>query len=287
MEMLTAARDREEHARLRENVVREQASRPVGRDFYALRNDGSEFPVEIALTPTQTENGLMVLSTVIDISERKQREERIRAALDEKELLLGEIHHRVKNNLQVIHSLLDLQAMRIKDPTAQRMLRDSENRIRSMSLIHQTLYQSNDFAGVDFQYFLRMLSPALMKAYGPERGGVELNIDVQQVQLPIGVAIPCGLIVNELVTNALKHGFANGRQGNIWIELASTATDEISLAVSNDGAPIPEDLNLDQQTTLGMQLVRLLTEQIHGRSEIQRAHPTRFTVRFPFAQQGP
>jgi two-component sensor histidine kinase len=223
----------------------------------------------------------MVLSAIVDITERKHREERIRAALQEKELLLGEIHHRVKNNLQIVDSLLDLQAGRIDDPAVQMMLRDSQNRIRSMSLIHQTLYQSKDFARVDFQHFIGQLVPVLMASYATDADRVVLHIDAQQVQLPINVAIPCGLIINELVTNALKHGFPAAAAGNIWVELTQQFANEVMLAVSNDGVAIAPELDFTRMETLGMQLVNLLTQQIQGRLVIQRAGPTQFRVCFP------
>jgi PAS domain S-box-containing protein len=286
VEMLIPMRYRKAHPGYRSGFLAEPSARPMGagRDLSGLRKDGSEFPVEIGINPVQTGEGPMILSVILDLSERKQSEKRIQAALQEKELLLEEVHHRVKNNLQVIHSLLDLQVLRLKDPDLVGMLRDSQNRIRSMSMIHQTLYQSHDFAQVDFHRLLSELLPTLMDSYGMVGGHVNMVIDASDVKIPINEAIPCGLIVNELVSNALKHGFADRRQGSIWVSLVRDADDNVELSISNDGAGIPEEQSLDRTGALGLQLVHLLTRQLHGRLDVQRSNPTRFTLRFPLSR---
>lgn len=286
VEMLIPERYRHAHPAYRSGFLAEPLARPMGagRDLSGLRKDGSEFPVEIGINPVQTGEGSMILSVILDLSERKQSEKRIQAALQEKELLLEEVHHRVKNNLQVIHSLLDLQVLRIQDPDLVGMLRDSQNRIRSMSMIHQTLYQSHDFAQVDFNRLLGELLPTLMDSYGMVTGHVTMNIDAGKVKIPINEAIPCGLIVNELVSNALKHGFAGHRKGSIWVTLARDDDDQVELTVANDGTVIPDDQNIERAGSLGLQLVQLLTRQLHGRLEVQRRDPTRFTLRFPLSR---
>lgn len=286
VEMLVPERFRAQHPRFRQAFVDAPQARPMGagRDLFALRKDGSEFPVEIGLNPIETDEGTLILSAIVDISERKQREARIEAALREKELLLGEVHHRVKNNLQVIDSLLDLQGLRTDDAPVRALLLGSRNRVRSMALIHQTLYQSRDFGRVDFHVFLWSLVPTLMEAYAADHGQIELEIDAKEVQLPIDAAIPCGLIVNELVTNALKYGFPSGRVGRLWVELTPLAGDAIELAVGNDGEPIAEELDLERTGSLGLELVHLLARQLRGCLAIQRANPTLFQVRFPLKE---
>jgi two-component system, sensor histidine kinase PdtaS len=283
VEVLIPERYRRSHPGYRQGFHAESTARPMGagRDLSGLRKDGSEFPVEIGINPVETGEGPMVLSVILDLSERKQNERRIRDTLREKELLLEEVHHRVKNNLQVIHSLLDLQMMKLTDPVLLGVLRNSQNRIRSMVMIHRTLYQSHDFAQVDFQRFLSELLPILMESYGMVAGHVHIEIDAQNVNLPINEAIPCGLIVNELVSNALKHGFAHQERGTIWVTLACDATQQVELSICNDGAPIAPEENLDLTGSLGLQLVRLLTRQLHGQLDIQRSAPTRFSLRFP------
>jgi len=283
IEMLVPERYAARHPQFRQGFYATPDARPMGagRDLYARRKDGSEFPVEIGLNPIETEDGPMVLSAVVDITERKHREARIEAALQEKDLLLGEIHHRVKNNLQIVHSLLDLQAMKIEDPAVRGMLRDSQNRVRSMSLIHQTLYQSKDFAQVDFQHFLNALLPMLMESYAVDADRIALHMEAGAVRLPINAAIPCGLVVNELVANALRHAFPDGRRGSIRVQLLHEPGGIVMLAVGNDGVPLPEELDALSLPTLGMQLVNLLTAQLGGRLEIRRADPVRFALRFP------
>ncbi|EME70880.1 signal transduction histidine kinase [Paramagnetospirillum caucaseum] len=283
MEILVPERFRHAHPGLRATFTADPKSRPMGegRDLNARRKDGSEFPVEIGLNPMDTEDGPMVLSAIVDISDRKHKEEKIRAALREKEILLGEVHHRVKNNLQIVDSLLDLQLSKLDDPVVAGMLRDSQSRIRSMVLIHQTLYQSKDFARVDFAAFLDSLVPNLVASYGLDSNRISLTLQVKDIQLPLSTAIPCGLIVNELVTNVFKHAFPGGRRGEIRVVLANDGDDQVALSVSDDGIGLPPGLDVENATTLGLQLVCLLAEQLGGHIEIERSGPTRFSLHFP------
>lgn len=287
VEKLIPARYHGRHPAYRSGFLAETNARPMGagRDLSGLRKDGSEFPVEIGINPVQTGEGPMVLSVILDLSERKQSEKRIQDALQQKDLLLREVHHRVKNNLQVIHSLLDLQALRSEDKAVAGMLRDSQNRIRSMALIHQTLYQSQNFARVNFQRFLDELLPRLTEAYGHLSSQVKIRVQAHDVSLPINEAIPCGLIVNELVSNALKHGFPDQQNGAIDVAITQDGSSRVELSISNDGAPIPDDLDLLKTGSLGLQLVHLLTRQLHGALEIQRGQPTRFTLSFQLGEE--
>jgi len=285
VEMLVPNRFRAHHPGLRGSFFGDPQSRPMGagRDLFGLRKDGSEFPVEIGLNPIETEEGAMVLSAIVDISDRKHREDRIQAALKEKDVLLGEIHHRVKNNLQVIQSLLYLQSSKIEDEVALNLLTESQNRIKSMALIHQTLYQSKDFAEVDFQLFLDTLVPSLVSSYSFAGSPVTLSIDAAQVSLPIDAAIPCGLIVNELISNAMKHAFPGDAKGQIEVALTRDPNNEIVLSVSDNGIGMPGELDVANSNTLGLQLVTLLADQLGAEMSVNRSNPTRFQLRFSVA----
>lgn len=286
IEILVPERFRHEHPGKRHQFFGDLQSRPMGagRDLFGRRKDGSEFPIEIGLNPIETEDGMMVLSSIVDISDRKQKELRIQEALTEKDVLLGEIHHRVKNNLQVVHSLLSLQSSLINDEAVRNMLMDSQNRIQSMALIHQTLYQSNNFARVDFADFLEALIPTLVNSYSVSGKNITLAVNVDEVYLPINSAIPCGLLINELITNALKHAFTERNEGKISVSLSANENKEIQLRISDDGNGIPEHLNLDEVETLGLRLVNLLSQQLNGVLRIQRQQPTEFVLSFPLTE---
>ena len=201
--------------------------------------------------------------------------------VQEKDLMLSEIHHRVKNSLQVVSSLLHLEAARIADPTVAEMLQVTQNRVRSMALIHQTLYQSKDFAHVDFHAFLQSFIPTLIQSYSIHPEEISLAFHVAEVRLPIDAAIPCGLIVNELISNALKHAFPDGRRGTITIEFKQQGGKDAILSVEDDGVGVPESFSFEDSGTLGMQLVYMLAGQLRGEVAVERKPLTRFVVRFP------
>ncbi|MDM7924558.1 MAG: histidine kinase dimerization/phosphoacceptor domain -containing protein [bacterium] len=222
-----------------------------------------------------------------EIFERIRVENRLRESLQEKEVLLKEIHHRVKNNLQVISSLLYLQSRKIRDTGALDMFVESQNRIRSMALIHEKLYQSEDMVHVDFSEYTRNLIGHLANSYGTQLKKVRIDTRFENVMLSIDKGIPCALIVNELVTNALKYAFPDDRTGTIRIDCAKGADNSVALTVADDGVGLGESFDLHRSETLGMQLIRSLTQQLKGRIDVgggcggpAGAAGARFTITF-------
>ncbi len=219
-----------------------------------------------------------VIEYIRDITERKEAEDRLQSSLSEKEVLLREIHHRVKNNMQVISSLLNLQSRRVSDPIVLDMFRESQRRIRSMALIHERLYQSSDLSRIEFSQYLGNLATHLFHSYQVDSNRIRLTMDTEEVFLNINTAIPCGLIVNELVSNSLKHGFPNGRNGEVAIELHRVSGEGYLLRVRDDGVGFPEELDFRRTETLGMQIVMTLVSQIEGSIELQREKGTEFKI---------
>ena len=220
--------------------------------------------------------------------QRRQAEEHIKESLAEKEVLLKEIHHRVKNNLQIISSLLNLQSGYVEDDSTLQMFRESQNRVRSMALIHEKLYRSGDLARVDFAEYIRDLANYLFRIYSSSSMGINLKIKIDDVLLDIDRAISCGLIVNELVSNSLKHAFkwdapGDNRgypRGEISVELYSESDEKLALMVSDNGSGFPEEVDFQETESLGLQLVNTLADQIDGEIELDRSHGTAFKIIF-------
>jgi len=215
-----------------------------------------------------------------DITDRKRNEERIRASLKEKEVLLKEIHHRVKNNLQVISSLLNLQANQIRDRETAQVFRDSQSRVKAMSLVHERLYQSSDLARIDFAGYVEDVTRHLLRSYQSGPRGVRLKVDVDPVSFNIDTAIPCALIINELVSNSLKYAFPNGKDGEINIRLNQTETEDLNLCISDNGIGFPANVSWEKTDSLGLQLVRSLTDQLNGSIKCQLDRGAQFDIRF-------
>lgn len=213
-----------------------------------------------------------------EINERHRVEDSLRTSLAEKEVLLKEIHHRVKNNMQVITSLLNMQARTIADPGVRSLFTESQNRVKSMALIHEKLYQSQDLTRIPFEDYLHSLIAHLRNSFN--NSGVEITIFAGGVSLAIDQAIPCGLIINELVCNALKYAFPDGRAGRIEIRLSRIDGDRIELEVADDGIGLPAGFDPAGVQSLGYQLVLALTRQMRGELEVAGGPGTRVTIRF-------
>ncbi|RJP75260.1 MAG: PAS domain S-box protein [Candidatus Zixiibacteriota bacterium] len=220
-----------------------------------------------------------------DITEMRQSEERIQASLDEKVVLLKEIHHRVKNNLQIVSALLGLQRGRIKDPAMEIILRDSQSRIRSIALVHEKLYRSRDLARVDLAEYLTVLTSSLLQSYGA-RDRVTLEIDADPLSLDVDTILPCGLVVNELVSNALKHAFPEGRQGLVRI-LLKEAGGIVRLIVEDDGVGLPPGLDYHKSDSLGLQLIHTLAQQLNATVNMAAGPGTRVTIEIPLESAAP
>jgi PAS domain S-box-containing protein len=280
------------------------------------RKDGTVIPVEINAQMVQFQGKLVKVSVVRDITERKKAEEdlhdltrgleirilqrtkeleqeilqrktaeaTITLSLNEKEILLREIHHRVKNNLQIITSLIRLQKQQITDPDTVDILLDSESRIRSMALVHEKLYSSADLASIDFSDYTKTLANSLINAYAADPNRIRLVIDIKDVSLDINRAIPVGLIMNELVANALKHAFPKGQKGEIVITGRRTPAG-IVLSVQDNGAGLPDELDWKNTSTLGLHLVITLIKQVGGSIELNRSGGTTFEMIIPSAKE--
>jgi len=222
-----------------------------------------------------------------DITERKQAEAQLQASLREKEMLLREIHHRVKNNLQVVSSLLALQADSVADPQTCQMFQDSRSRIRAMSLIHERLYRAKNLANIDAGDYVRDLVAHLFSIYASPARVIRSYVRVDDLALSIDTAIPCGLLLTELVSNVLKHAYPPewGLEGKIDVELRAAEKGWLTLTVGDDGVGLPTDLDLKQAQSLGLQLVNLLVGQIKGTVELDRSAGTIFRITFPHIER--
>ncbi|HTL90152.1 MAG TPA: histidine kinase dimerization/phosphoacceptor domain -containing protein [Leptolyngbya sp.] len=259
-----------------------KAGRPHSEQFRITTARGETRWLYVRTAPMFSANGELVghTGTIEDITSQKLVEEQIQASLREKEALLKEIHHRVKNNLQVISSLIYLQAQRISDPKVKQIFEDSQSRISSMALVHDSLYRSQDFANINLSEYVQTLTSQLFHTYCVQPESVNLRLDVEpQVVVSLEKAIPCGLILNELMTNALKHGFIDQEAGEVIVTLTKHQS-QISLAVENGGKNLPESFELQEIRSMGLRLVNALVSQLNGQVTVEKFQNTRFKVSF-------
>lgn len=215
-----------------------------------------------------------------EIQERKQAETKLKNSLNEKEVLLKEIYHRVKNNLLVVSSLLEIQCSSIEDPEMIRILQNSQERIYSMALVHEQLYRSDNLQQIDISLYIKALLDNISTSHINSEEKINLIVDAQEINLNIETVNSCGLIINELITNALEHAFTEQEQGNIWLNLKYNAEGEIELIIKDDGRGMPSDFDFDDAESLGLRLVKILTRQLEGKLELDLNQGTCFKITF-------
>ncbi|MCC7237231.1 MAG: PAS domain S-box protein [Bryobacterales bacterium] len=269
--LIPASFRRAHTAQVKEFAASPEASKRMGdrAEIVGLRRDGTEFPAEASISKAEQGGELLYMVILRDITARKDAERKIEQSLREKEALLQEIHHRVKNNLQVVSSLLGLQSRQVADEEIRRAFRESQNRVHSMALIHERLYQSEDLSKIDCQEYADQLVGHLFRSYGVSLSRVKLEMDFGGERMPMALAVPIGLILNELLSNCLKHAFPLGRNGEISVRLDRQQDGKLCLRVSDNGVGLPKNVNLWNARSLGLRLVRILSEQMGAELNIR------------------
>jgi PAS domain S-box-containing protein len=259
------------------NVLRGQVS---GDEYTAQRRDKTRFPIILHSNPIVNNDGIPegFRGIIIDISDLKKAEEKIIASLKEKEVLLQEIHHRVKNNMQIISSLLSLQANHTGSEEATEVLKESRGRVKSMAMIHEKLYHSHNLSHLNMEEYLNNLVIDILRSYSSVSSNITADIDVEEIYLNIDTALPMGLIVNELVSNSIKHAFPEGK-GQIYVKLESKE-DMYILTVKDNGVGIPDDIDPFESSSLGLKLVTSLSLQLEGDLEVIKDSETSFILTF-------
>ncbi|MBD2612786.1 MAG: PAS domain S-box protein [Nostoc sp. ZfuVER08] len=250
-------------------------------EIHNVKKDGTPFWCSATSSVFEhPEYGSVLVAVHQDITEHKQAEEKIKASLKEKEVLLKEIHHRVKNNLGIVSSLLQMQCRRTQDPQVAAILRDSQNRIASIALVHEKLYRSEDLADIDFAQYIPDLTTHLFDSYNVSSSQIKLKVHIDDASLDIETAIPCGLIINELVSNALKYAFVGNCEGEIEVKFYQASEGNLILIIRDNGIGLPENFDTKKNKTLGITLVQGLVKQLRGKLEIQCQQGTQFKISF-------
>lgn len=257
---------------------------PEPFNFQWIRKDGAVYWDEVRVSIMKKDDKTTGFQAITrDISQRKKVEKALRISLKEKEALIKEVHHRVKNNLQIISSLLNLQAGYIHDEHYKKLFQESQNRIKSMVLVHEKLYQSKDLTAINLRDYINGLLKYLCHSYGIESNRIVIKTDIEDITMNIDIAIPCGLIITELVSNSLTHAFVEPyrrSRAKITIKIHLDRKDKAALIVSDNGIGFPDGLDFKKTESLGMQLVCALTEQLSGDMKLNRDKGTTFTITF-------
>ncbi len=264
----------------RNKIVENQTSQTC--ELQLVRKDKTKFWAQLECAGKYDDTGKLIQfnANLIDVSKRKLAEEQIKASLKEKETLLHEIHHRAKNNMTVISSLLGLQINSIDNKIAKEALQDSQNRVQSMSMIHETLYRSDNLSAINLKTYLSELGKNIIQNYSIGNKA-QFEVKSENMMIRVKQASPIGLIVNELIANCLKYAFPDGREGEIVLELKLSNEIGVELAVSDNGVGIPEGFDLKTADSLGLKLVKMLTEgQLDGSIDMESKNGTKFTIKF-------
>jgi two-component sensor histidine kinase len=265
----------------------------AGAQDYLLRDDLARLPpvVERELRDVRARRGRELAEQALNVSEERVSEqeatlERQTTLLQQRDTMLREIHHRVKNNMQVMSSLLSLQSRTASNPETTRMLGENQNRIQSMALLHEILYQSDDLALVDFAKYVRRMVDHLFRSYGVDNRQIRLHIEMDAVGLELDDALPCGLLISEVISNSLKHGFPDGREGEVRILLRRTSTAKVALVLSDNGVGLPPDMDWMTSRSLGLRLVRALAQQLRANLDIRSQGGTEVKLVFTASAKG-
>jgi two-component sensor histidine kinase len=226
--------------------------------------------------------GITLMKWELEAKEKKRQEaeEYLKKSLAEKDVLLREVHHRVKNNMQIISSILSMQSRNIDDPKLKEVLQESQNRIHSMALIHENLYNHKNLANIMFSTYIKSLTGNIARTYSNQQANIHFDYQIDDAYLPMDLAIPCGLIINELISNSFKYAFANRSEGIISIHFEKSNDDEFILTVADDGVGIPSDVNILKTKSLGMKILHRLVQQIDGELISDFSNGTKFIIQF-------
>jgi PAS domain S-box-containing protein len=268
------------------NILNETQSGKHSRIFEShLKSEkGNDMWISSTLTPIFDEEQRLKKLVFVDtdITESKKMGNQIVASLKEKDLLLKEIHHRVKNNLQIIISLLNLQSGYIKDEETLKAVREGQNRVRSMALVHEKFYQSDELGEIDFKEYTEKLCHFLKQSYADHDAPIAISVDAEGIGFDMDTAMPCGLLITEIVSNSLKYGFPNHREGHIHIEFRKVPDKKVQMKISDDGIGLPSGFDIEKSESLGMQLIIALTSQLDGELKFSGENGTMFTVTFTY-----
>jgi len=245
--------------------------------------NGRTICTEQSNVPVTDDSGAIIAVEGIarDITERQKTQDTLEKSLKEKEILLTEIHHRVKNNMQIISSLLSLQSQGIRDASIQELFMDTQNRIQSIALIHNLMYKSKDLANVDFEEYIQNLAAVLLRTLSSRQDKISLSVEAEDVSLDLNRAIPCGLIINEVVSNSIKHAFPGGGPGEIQITFSGKSSDRYTLKIKDNGIGMDSDIDPSNIDTIGLTIVRDLTDQLKGTFLMRSNQGTEIEISFP------